>query len=300
MHSYKAFKAFRVVLCCVLLLIPSFTSPAKAQAGESLPVIHNAADVHPGDTMAVMANVSDSAGVSSVTANMGGIEAISLNLVLGSLYDGTWQATWLVHGTEAGDYITTVTATNALGYSSSFDISWRDPPPTIQRYYTTLEEDVSTTSTSWVDPEPKTDFYPLKLTFTPPAEGKYLVMACATLSNSSTSYYTNWQFLRETAGDTTEICRRQYKPREDGDYVPFGAHDLMTLGPQEYTFRMQFSTENASGTALMRHARIIIFQIDDYYHEADEPESSTTETTYQDKTILTFTPPTSGDYLVIA
>ncbi|MEA2085659.1 MAG: hypothetical protein U9O84_01245, partial [Chloroflexota bacterium] len=173
-------------------------------------------------------------------------------------------------------------------------------PPTIQRYYTTWENEVSTTSTEWVDPQPKTDFYPLHLTFTPPAEGKYLVMACATLSNSSTSYYTDWQFLRETAGTTTEICRRQYKPRQVGDYVPFGAHNLMTLGSQEYTFKMQFKTENAAGTAYMRHARIMIFRVDGYYHEADESVSSTTETTCQDKAILAFTPPVTGDYLVIA
>ena len=173
MHSYKA---FIVVLCCVLLLIPAFTSPAKAQAGESLPVIHNAAviptDVHPGDTMVVVADVSDPTGISSVTANMGGIETISLNLVSGSIYDGTWQATWLVRSTEAGDYITTVTATNALGYSSSFDISWSDPLPTIQRYYTTWEDEVSTTNTDWVNPMPSAGFYPLQLTFTPPCRRK--------------------------------------------------------------------------------------------------------------------------------
>ncbi|MEA2086401.1 MAG: hypothetical protein U9O84_05155, partial [Chloroflexota bacterium] len=173
-------------------------------------------------------------------------------------------------------------------------------PPTINRYYTTWEEEVSTTHTTWVDPEPSAGFYPLKLTFTPPAEGKYLVMACATLSNSSISYYTDWQFLRETAGTTTEICRRQYKPRQVGDYVPFGTHNVMALGPQEYTFKMQFRTSDAGGTALMRHARIMIFRVEGYYHEVDEPVSSTTETTYQDKTILSFTPPATDDYLVVS
>lgn len=180
------------------------------------------------------------------------------------------------------------------------DISGSDPPPTINRYYTTWEDEVQTTSTDWVDPMPSAGFYPLKLTITPPAEGKYLVMACATLSNSSTDYYTDWQFLRETAGDTTEICRRQYKPRQVGDYVPFGTHNLMTLGHQEYTFRMQFRTSDASSTALMRHARIIIFRVEGYYHEVDEPVSSTTETTYQDKAILAFTPPTTGNYLIVS
>jgi len=190
-----------------------------------------------------------------------------------------------------------------LGCSSSFDMSWSDPPPTINRYYTTWENwenEVSTTSTGWVDPKPSAGFYPLRLTFTPPVEGKYLVMTCAMLSNSSADYYTDWRFLRETAGTTTEICRRQFKPRQVGDYVPFGTHDLMTLGHQEYTFKMQFRTSDAGSTALMRHARIMIFQVEGYYHEADEPVSSTTETTYQDKTILSFTPAATGYYLVIA
>ncbi|MEA2086348.1 MAG: hypothetical protein U9O84_04885, partial [Chloroflexota bacterium] len=78
-------KTFRILLCCVLLLTPALTSPAKAQVDDVLPVIHSATviptDVHPGDTMVVVVDVSDPTGVSSVTANMGGIETISLSLV---------------------------------------------------------------------------------------------------------------------------------------------------------------------------------------------------------------------------
>ena len=168
---------------------------------------------------------------------------------------------------------------------------------TVNRYYTTWEARVETTSIDWVDPMPSTDYYPLKLTFTPPQTANYLVIGCATLSNSSTSYTTSWQFLR----NTTEIQSRDFTPREVEDYVPFGCHEVVSLtGSTEYIFKMQFKTSDASGIAYMRNARIIVFQVSDYHYAEVTGETSTDLTGYVDKTTLTFTPSSAGDYLVLA
>ena len=64
----------------------------------SPPLIHHASvhpdKVLPGDVMTVTAEVSSGTGIISVTADMGGIETISLRLLEGSAHNGTWQADW--------------------------------------------------------------------------------------------------------------------------------------------------------------------------------------------------------------
>ncbi len=77
--------------------------------------------------MVVTAEVSDSSGIASVTANMGGIETISLSLTQGTVYEGLWQATWLVHDTETKVYVTTIHAIDALGREASATVEWSDP-----------------------------------------------------------------------------------------------------------------------------------------------------------------------------
>ena len=85
--------------------------------------------VVPGDVMTVSAEVEDDFGVSSVTADMGGIETISLFLKTGTVYDGLWQNEWLVHDTEVKDYNTTISAVNVLGNSATKIVEWSDPVP---------------------------------------------------------------------------------------------------------------------------------------------------------------------------
>jgi len=102
-------KAFLVVLTMVALLVAGL--PLSVQSAGGSPVIFRASvqppKVHPGDTMTVTAEVSDPSGIASVTADMGGIEIISLSLLDGSIEHGTWQGQWLVHDTTARDYVTT-------------------------------------------------------------------------------------------------------------------------------------------------------------------------------------------------
>ena len=115
------------IVAALLLAFSSF--PTAGGAGNA-PLIHHASvqptKVHPGDTMTVTAEVSNPSGIESVTADMGGIETISLSLVAGSIEHGTWQGQWLVHDTTTRDYVTTIVATNSLGKSSATDIVWSD------------------------------------------------------------------------------------------------------------------------------------------------------------------------------
>ncbi len=170
------------------------------------------------------------------------------------------------------------------------------PGVTVNRYFCYWMGEVSTTNTTWTDPEPSAGYYPLQLTFTPPSTANYLLIHCATLSNSSTSYQSSYRFLR----DSTELCSCPFTPREVGDYMPFYWHHVMELtGGTEYTFKMQFKTSNAGGTAYLRAGHILIIQVGDYHTAYEASESNTTSETYVDKTTLTFTPSSAGDYLVL-
>ena len=167
---------------------------------------------------------------------------------------------------------------------------------TVNRYFCHWHDEVSTANTTWTEIEPSTGYYPLQLTFTPPSTADYLLLHCTTLSNSSTSYTTSYRLMR----NDTELCNRAYTPEEAGDYVPFCCHKVMSLtGSTEYTFKMQFMTSNAGGTAYLRDGHILVVQVSDYHYVEANTENSTISTTYVDKATLTFTPSSAGDYLVL-
>jgi len=83
-------------------------------------------DVWPGDTMLVSLEIKDNYGISSVTADMGGIETIELELTKGSIYRGIWQSKWLVHDTLRQNYTTNITVTNILGRQALISVNWSD------------------------------------------------------------------------------------------------------------------------------------------------------------------------------
>ena len=167
---------------------------------------------------------------------------------------------------------------------------------TVNRYFCHWMGEISTTNTTWTDPELSAGYYPLQLTFTAPSTANYLVLYSTILSNSSTSYTTSYQFLV----NEIQYCACPFTPREVGDHMPFSWHGVMELnGGTEYTFKLQFRTSNASGTAYLENGHILIIQVSDYHTAYEEAESNTTSTTYVDKTTLTFTPSSAGDYLVV-
>ena len=133
-RNVYAAKAKRIIVVLLLLSVFATASMIAAYSSQSSISTHPLIDagvsplkVRPGDTMLITASCVDSAGIETVTADMGGIETIQLSLISGTICNGTWQDTWLVHDTEVRDYNTTVTATNVFGESSSVNIGWSDP-----------------------------------------------------------------------------------------------------------------------------------------------------------------------------
>src|ERR1019366_8365059 len=91
-------------------------------------------DVAPGGKMLISADVSDPCGITSVTAEMpyeGGSDILQMNITKGTIYQGTWQGTWIAHDTLDKGYTTTVTAKNAKGVQSQSEIDWTDSSCTV-------------------------------------------------------------------------------------------------------------------------------------------------------------------------
>lgn len=164
---------------------------------------------------------------------------------------------------------------------------------TIGRYYAESNaESTYNTNTSFQD---KTT-----LTFTPRGSGSqyYLLIASALVANSSTSYYTEAQFLQDAA----TLAIEQYRPSGSAttNYITFGAQKIVTLtAGTSYTFKIQYRTNNASGTAKIKNARIVALQVTNYSNNVAESNTNTTSTSYVDKVALTFNA-SATDYLIVA
>jgi len=272
----------------VVALLFVVALPSSGQSAEDLPIIHHASvqptKVHPGDTMTITAEVADPSGIESVTADMGGIETISLGLIEFSMHHGTWQGQWLVHDTKARDYVTTIVATNSQGKSSTTDIVWRDPQ-TYERYYL---RDVTEYTSTTIAPDWDTD--EVSITFTPNVSGNFLVLTSANLKNDDITAYTEVQVIY----DSTVINTRQFTPALATEICTFGTHDVVSLtGDTPYTFKTQFRSSSGTATARMSDVRFNIFAISDY-HDATEGSGSTTVESYtptpENMATLTFTP----------
>ncbi|NOZ76767.1 MAG: hypothetical protein GXO65_03635, partial [Euryarchaeota archaeon] len=240
-----------------------------------------------GDLMVVTAEIEDDYGIEDVTADMGGIETINLDLISGSVYGGVWQGSWRVHGVEAKEYVTTITATNVLGDSASVNLNWSDPPVS-NYYYNESESESTTTSTTMQDK--------VVLTFTPPA-GDYLIIASAELRGTSTSSDTRAQ----VTVDGTVVGYLNAQPDETGTthwHHHLATHKVVSLSGAEHTIRIQYSTEDPTATVGIKNARIAVLRV--YENQSAETDSQQSlGTTYTDIVTKTFTVTTPGYYLVI-
>jgi hypothetical protein len=86
------------------------------------------------------------------------------------------------------------------------------------------------------------------------------------------------------------------------DYEVFAALNVTTLSAASHTIKIQAS-RGGFGTMYIRRARITAVRLSDYYDyetSGSEGLSSTSSTNWQDKTVLTFTPSATGNYLIMA
>jgi len=134
------------------------------------------------------------------------------------------------------------------------------------------------------------------LTFTPPSQQDYLLLATANLKNSNDTKATLIQLTQDTnpAGG--------YEHESDIYSACGSASVIQNLDATEHDFVIEYATEHANYTAYVKDARITAIPIADFNshdHAASEAESTNGTTTYADKTTMSLTTTTRGDWLII-
>jgi|GEM_PF-3590980 len=166
-------------------------------------------------------------------------------------------------------------------------------PSVVVWRYENSDDESTTTSTSFID---KVTLGP----FTPISSDNYLIIASAFVTNSGT-YMTDVQLVD---GAGTVYGGENFQPRDANGvnmYYAFTTHEVLSLtGGASYTFKIQYKTSDAAGTAKIKNARILARKITTFYENTSEDLSETTSTSYVDKLSLTLpSTATAGDYLVI-
>lgn len=154
-------------------------------------------------------------------------------------------------------------------------------------YQESLEES-ATTSTTYQNK--------VTISFTPQVTADFIIIAAAEVQGSSASY----QAKARLAVNSTTYQELAYRVKDPTDWYPFNGLKRLTMnGGANYEVKMEFCTNNVAGTARIRNARLILLSLQSEYAES-EGLSTTNSISWQDKVTLTFTPPSSGDYLIIA
>ncbi len=149
----------------------------------------------------------------------------------------------------------------------------------------------TTTSTSFVDRQ--------TLTFTPDDNSDYIFFASCLTKNSATTQQGDNRFLHYT--DTVEAFLHTVEANDTSDYYTACGMLKETYGasPGSKNFKWQSRTEVSSTVSIkeMRIAALKLVAADEYAESLGE--STSMSDTPVTKVTLTFTPATTGDYLII-
>jgi len=135
------------------------------------------------------------------------------------------------------------------------------------------------------------------LTFTPSVSANYIVIATAELQGNCISPPDVKARLYNGTSTWQELI---YRIKDTTDWYPFCALKRVNLPASPQTLKIQYATSDTTATAKIRNARLYAFSLNGQYAESEAESSWNTNTNWQDKVALTFTPSTSGDYLIIA
>jgi hypothetical protein len=168
---------------------------------------------------------------------------------------------------------------------------------TRQAFYQESLAESSTTNQNWVDK--------CVCTFTPDSNSTYWILASWSHTSDATASQDRSQTRLYSVESAVAFNLGEMRPHElttPQDYTNAFALGKLTFGasPAPQNVKIQY-TCYGSVTTRIRDARILVLEADaaDQMAEATGWSSSSSQT-YQTKATLTFTPGSSGDYLIIA
>jgi len=167
--------------------------------------------------------------------------------------------------------------------------------PARQSFYAESLAESSTTSTT---PQVKAT-----LTFTPDANATYWLIASGGFVCTATAGRAVIAVHHVNAALDLLLQGGQVKEAASPlDWIPCFGIARLSFGaaPGEQSIEVRYASENDGDVTRIRDARLLVIKADaaDQFAASDD-EWQTASTSWQDKTTLTFTPATAGDYLVI-
>jgi len=103
----------------------------------------------------------------------------------------------------------------------------------------------------------------------------------------------------QLVGDGVVYAVENFTPKDKTDNYAFAAHKVVYLDNTTHVFKIQYRSAVADNEAKIKQARIWAKRIA-VENVENEPPDSTTSTTYESRVTLSFTPPSAGDYLLLA
>ncbi|UCD14084.1 MAG: DUF2341 domain-containing protein [Thermoplasmatales archaeon] len=121
----KKILAVALALFVVLAAIPYILPPVYGDFGSDVSVSLSPENIFNNDTMFVNVTIPDVYNVTSVSADMAGVDVIDLMLVDNSTPLDLWQGVWFVHDVIPGEHIVTIVALdmNNTSYSTGVRLS---------------------------------------------------------------------------------------------------------------------------------------------------------------------------------
>lgn len=166
-----------------------------------------------------------------------------------------------------------------------------------QYYYNADASETTTTSSTYGDKA--------SVTFTPDASSNYLILWCCRLSNSTATIDGLLRLRDDTAASNLGELNLESQDTSStaGSNEPVFGSARWTSGgsPSSQTFSVEFASNGGTNTTRVSQCAIYVMKMDSADEYAESlAQSDTTSGSPQDKTTLTFTPASQGDYLIIA
>jgi hypothetical protein len=159
--------------------------------------------------------------------------------------------------------------------------------PTYQ--YATSDGEASTTSTSYIGK--------VSLSFAPPVADDWIIFGFCEFKCPNVNYATFVQLFIDGAGEG----QNTRKPVDPTDYLPFISVKVKNLTAAPHTIQIMYRAGNPAAAAYIRNARICAVRkaaLEFYNVANDNAKPLTINST--DIAVLTWTPATIGNYLVIS
>ncbi|MCX6666057.1 MAG: S8 family serine peptidase, partial [Euryarchaeota archaeon] len=108
----------------ILAVLPVILQPLYGGISQDIFISVNPENIRNNDTLFVNVTIPNKYNITSVSADLAGIETINLSLIDNSTAENFWQAVWMAHDVVPGGYIVMISALDEENTSYSAGFQW--------------------------------------------------------------------------------------------------------------------------------------------------------------------------------